>query len=155
MAGVNLCRELHMLKLLLPALIPSWRFFDWIAPSPRIEFRLPSGTHEEPLSWRAFRPRPVRLRPHMMLRRLVWNPRWNESLFLVSCAERLMQNPNEHSLDQIRRRIEADIRKEAAVSAPAMGMQFRLVFISRSGVELVETETFVSPVYPLAAQGGI
>ena len=27
-------------KLLLPALIPSWSFFDVIAPSPRIEYAL-------------------------------------------------------------------------------------------------------------------
>ena len=27
-----------MFRYVLPALIPSWRFFDYIAPSPRIEF---------------------------------------------------------------------------------------------------------------------
>ena len=31
---------LQTVKLLLPALIPSWRFFSTIAPSPRIEFAL-------------------------------------------------------------------------------------------------------------------
>ena len=31
---------LRTLKLLLPVLIPSWRFFDFIAPSPRIQFSL-------------------------------------------------------------------------------------------------------------------
>ena len=30
----------NALRLLLPALIPSWRFFDVIAPSPRIEYAL-------------------------------------------------------------------------------------------------------------------
>ena len=30
----------QIIRLLLPALIPSWRFFDVVAPSPRIEFVL-------------------------------------------------------------------------------------------------------------------
>jgi len=33
--------------------------------------------------------------------RMFWNPSWNESLFLVSCAERLLQNPTPHSEDEI------------------------------------------------------
>ena len=50
---------LHGLKLLLPALIPSWRFFDTIAPSPRIEYALLHDPHAA-AAWREFRPRPAR-----------------------------------------------------------------------------------------------
>ena len=30
----------NVLKLLIPALLPSWNFFDYITPSPRIQFTL-------------------------------------------------------------------------------------------------------------------
>ena len=86
---------LRPLALLLPALIPSWRFFDVIAPSPRIEFAMLTSPDSAAV-WQAFRPRPARVALSTMLGRLFWNPRWNESLFLVSCAERLVdQDPVE------------------------------------------------------------
>ena len=133
---------LHTLKLLLPVLIPSWRFFDAIAPSPRIEVALLQSAHDTPEVWREFRPRPPHIPIHTMLKRIFWNPQWNQSLFLVSCAERLMQNPTQHSLEEIRTRIEAD----ANTTTPYM--QFRLVFVSRTGSELHTEITFISPIYP-------
>ncbi len=44
-----------------------------------------------------------------MLGRLVWNAHWNEALFVVSCAERLVANPTAHSENEIFRRIAADL----------------------------------------------
>lgn len=132
---------LHGLKLLLPALIPSWRFFDTIAPSPRIEYALLNDPHAV-AAWQEFRPRPVRLSFGKMLLRMVWNPRWNESLYLVSCAERLMANPTAHSELEIIERIKAE---NADASAP--WLQFRLVFVSRQGEGTRKDITFTSPVY--------
>ncbi len=124
---------LKTLKLLLPALIPSWRFFDAIAPSPRIEFGLMQTTQDMPAFWQEFRPRPAHLPVHAMLKRMVWNPRWNEYLFLTSCAERLMEYPTEHSRLEIANRIKNDL----APSNPATPyFQFRLVFVSRDGAQL-------------------
>eukprot|EP01041_Mallomonas_annulata_P029338 gene29338-51316_t len=98
------------LRLLLPALIPSWNFFDVIAPSPRIEYAL-GALPAAPLdAWREFRPRPAHLPLWRMLARLLWNRHWNETLFLVSCAERLVDQPTAHSEDEIFRRIAADLR---------------------------------------------
>ncbi len=85
--------------LLLPALIPSWNFFDVIGPSPRIEYALLAAPDDGAGDWREFRPRPERLSIPAMLGRLFWNPRWNESLFLVACAERLMREPAAQSED--------------------------------------------------------
>lgn len=84
------------LRLLLPAILPSWRFFDAVRASPRIDYALLAAGEEAPPPgeagqlWRQFRPRPAVLTPGAMLRRLVWNPEWNEDLFLVSLSERLM-----------------------------------------------------------------
>ena len=126
-----------MLNLLIPALIPSWRFFDTIAPSPRIEFTCLQSPIDTPQDWHEFRPRPHSVSLAPIIKRLIWNPDWNESLFLVSCAERLMQNPTDHSRDEIFKRIARD------VSAPYL--QFRLVFIERDGAELRNHVTYLSP----------
>ena len=131
---------LKTLRLLLPALIPSWRFFDVIAPSPRIEVGLIGTAEDIPGSWQEFRPRSDHLPSRAMLKRMVWNPRWNESLFLVSCAERLMDNPTEHSRQEIANRIKSDLKETSGY------FQFRLVFINRDDKRV----TYVSPSYALS-----
>jgi len=134
---------LQTLKLLLPALIPSWRFFDIIAPSPRIEFALLRSEGETPANWQEFRPRPAFLSFGQMLRRMLWNPRWNESLFLVSCAERLVANPTNHSMVEIRNRIEAELVATKIAATPFL--QYRLVFISRQEDGLQKEVAYISP----------
>ncbi len=86
---------LHTLKLLLPALLPSWNFFDVIAASPRIQFCLLTKENEPPPEWHEFRPRPEKLTLIQMLKRILWNPQWNESLFMVSCAERIIEHSSQ------------------------------------------------------------
>jgi len=117
-------------SLLLPALIPSWNFFDVIAPSPRVEYALADSRDAALDVWTEFRPRPLRMPPAAMLGRLFWNPRWNESLFLVSCAERLVEEPTAHGEDEIFRRIAADLAAEP--EAPAW-LSFRLLFLDQAG----------------------
>jgi hypothetical protein len=138
------------LTLLIPALIPSWRFFDWIAPSPRIEFAFLRTPQESAEQWHSFRPRPARLTIGQMLTRLFWNPQWNESLFLMSCAERLVQNPTPHSVETILHCIRSDLRRDAVDMSMTPYLQFRLVFISRQGKELQQHIAFVSPVMACA-----
>lgn len=117
-------------SLLAPALIPSWNFFDVIAASPRVEYAL-ADTREATLEdWAEFRPRPQSLSPVAILGRLVWNPRWNESLFLVSCAERLVEEPTAHGENEIYRRIAVDL---AAQPEPAPWLSFRLLFVDPTG----------------------
>ncbi|MBL4740338.1 MAG: hypothetical protein JKY12_05050 [Sneathiella sp.] len=134
------------LRLLLPALIPSWRFFDVIAPSPRIEFTLLETAHDIPTAWQEFRPRPAELSAREMLKRLFWNPRWNESLFLVSCAERLMANPTEHSSAEIFTRIGAELNQNPTDVKLPPYLQFRLVFLDRQNAEIHKRTTYTSPV---------
>ena len=135
---------LQPLRLLLPALIPSWNFFDVIAPSPRVEYALLATAKAAAADWREFRPRPARLSPAAMLARLVWNPRWNETLFLVSCAERLIDRPTQHSEDEILSRIAADLaaRPDAADLPPWLA--FRLAFVRREGEALSREVLFQS-----------
>lgn len=114
-------------SLLLPALVPSWNFFDVIAPSPRVEYALAETRDAALDAWTEFRPRQQRVSPGVMLARLFWNPRWNESLFLVSCAERLVEEPTAHGEDEIFRRIAADLE------GGEPWLSFRLLFIDPTG----------------------
>lgn len=125
------------LKLLLPALIPSWNFFDVIAPSPRVEYARLRSIGDASGDWREFRPRPARVSPATMLQRLLWNPRWNETLFLASCAERLTDEPTDHSENEIFKRIAADLAHEAD-DPDRPWLCFRLIFVSRVGEVLVD-----------------
>lgn len=130
---------LHLLGLLLPALFPSWRFFKTIAPSPRIEFRL--GTAD----WVALQVRPQTVSLAQMTWRLLWNPTWNEQLFLVSCAERLVTEPTPFVAAEIHRRV-------ARLTAAPIGamLSFRLVFVSWEGGAMVKTIEFEGPPLQVA-----
>lgn len=133
---------LGTLKLLLPVLIPSWRFFDGIAPSPRIEYARLGGENETPQAWQEFRPRPDYLSIAQMLKRMIWNPRWNETLFVVSCAERLIDFPTPHSAQEIFTRLGREI--EPTPDKPYL--QFRLVFVHRENDALVKNVMYLSEV---------
>lgn len=144
LAGKTIINMLQTLKLLLPALIPSWRFFDTIAPSPRIEFALLRTMDDAPCKWQEFRPLPAFLTITEILKRLFWNPRWNESLFLVSCAERLMQNPTDHSSKEIISRIKAECHRTSMDVTATPYFQFRLVFLTRHGNRIRKHVTYIS-----------
>lgn len=123
----------RVILLLLPALIPSWRFFREIAPSPRIDYRLDGG------DWQRLCPSPPRISPFRLLLRLFWNPRRNEELYLVTLSERLAESPTRHSIDEINR------RTARLVGAPAGArLQFRLTFLERLGQEVVTDELYRS-----------
>lgn len=141
---------LKTLKLLLPAIIPSWNFFDFIAPSPRIQYTLLNKENQPQTEWQEFRPRPDYVSLGQMLKRMLWNPWWNECLFLMSCAERILANPTKHSEDEILKRIQNDLAKEDKARG-ATHLQFRLVLVERQGETLVEEIVFHSRLESFAA----
>ncbi len=133
----------NTLSLLLPVLFPSWRFFKEIAPSPRVQWTLLSKGDEAPAAWQEFRPRPLTITPLRMAFRLLWNPGWNDTLFVVSCAERIYQQPTAHSVTEIMQRIQSDI-EILGVDTGGRLLQFRLVFVHREGAALEEQVVFIS-----------
>lgn len=135
---------IRALRLLLPALIPSWAFFKAVEPSPRIEWRLLSDTSEAPPAWQEFRPRPAHISLFQILIRLFWNPRWNETLYLVSLAERLMIAPTTHSVEEIERCLTAEARRSTPTSGRPNRLQFQILFVSRDQDVLTETVTYLS-----------
>ena len=144
------------LKLVLPAIIPSWNFFDVIAPSPRVEYALLDNENKIISEWCEFRPRPEHLSFIQMLKRLLWNPRWNETLFVVSCSERLMVSPTEHSELEILNRISKDLQEQKTkeLSEEVVRLQFRLQVIRRNGSQLEREICYQSRIIPLRMLAG-
>lgn len=141
---------MNTLKLLIPALIPSWRFFDIIAPSPRIEISNLEGKDDPAQNWSEFNPQPAYISVFEMFARMFWNPGRNEALFLVSCAERLIANPTEHSVQEISKRLARQLQVQGNGSPY---FQFRLVFVYRDGEEMRREVAFISSVYALSEEG--
>ena len=140
-------------KLLFPAIVPSWNFFDVIAPSPRIQFSLLNLKDEIVSDWSEFRPRLEYVSFKQMLLRICWNPIWNESLFMVSCAERIMENPTEHSELEILDRIKRDLLNNPTINSD-LQLQFRLEVIERQNNKLIQTICFHSRIVPLKLSEG-
>jgi hypothetical protein len=138
---------IQTLKLLLPALIPSWNFFDVIADSPRIEYSLLGTAEDGDSAWLEFRPRPERIPFPAMVGRLFWNAQWNETLFLISCAERLMETPTEHSQNEIFRRIAADLTEGPG----AAWLRFRIALLSEREGAIEREIAFISEARPVAS----
>lgn len=84
-----------MLRLILPILFPSWRFFNSIGPSPRIMLRF----NEDP--WQEYRPKPAQLGLRQRLIALFYNPIGNKTLFVHSCAVRLFDGSDPSAVENI------------------------------------------------------
>lgn len=100
---------LTLVRLYLPVLFPSWRFFKEVRPETHIEVRI-DGVWSDAID------RPARLSLGALLARLFWNPSWNEALFVMSCAERLLVEPNDHSAGEIRARVARRLGQSGPVS---------------------------------------
>jgi hypothetical protein len=141
---------LHLISWLLPALLPSWRFFDYIGPSPRIEICLLPHADSTPAQWQAFNPRPAHVSSATMLRRLFWNPVWNESLYLLSCSEKIIERQSQRAEQEIALRIAANLQANAAANGTEyLFFVFRLIVIERGATTLTQHEVFRSPATPL------
>lgn len=112
------------LSLLLPALIPSWRFFKSVEPSPRVQWSV--GDED----WRELCPRPQHVSIWEMLARLFWNPRWNAALYVVTLAERLVVAPTQHAEDELFR-----LMAQRGLSGDAL--RFRVIMVTRDAQEVM------------------
>jgi hypothetical protein len=140
-----------MLKLLLPVIFPSWRFFSCIEASPRIEFAFLQSEQNTPEVWQAFRPRPNRLPLLQGALRLLHNPQWNETLYINSCAERLFDGYNSMREQEILRRIcHAVALGEILAPVGSTHVVFRIKALMREAQAINELVTFVSRPCALA-----
>jgi hypothetical protein len=146
---------LRPLALMLPALVPSWRFFDVIAPSPRIHFRL-MNKDSVIQDWQEFNPRPAHVSVFAMFARMPWNARWNEQLFVMSCAERILAGSNDQGKFDIAREIAMRVANNVAIQiAPnATQLQLQIMLAQRVGDAIQVREAFVSRAFNLREISG-
>ena len=78
-------------RLLGPVLIPSWRFFDGVGASPRLEYAIAEHAADEPAQWHTLPLNVANVSITQLLWRLVYNAARNDQLFLVSCCERVLE----------------------------------------------------------------
>jgi hypothetical protein len=134
-----------MLKLLLPVIFPSWRFFSSIGPSPRIHFAFLQNENDEPDTWQEFRPRPAKVSLKNGLWRLLHSPEWNETLYINTCAERLFEGYSEMREREIMRRILAAIHSgEIRAEAAKPYVTYRISAVMREGQVIGQQVTFVA-----------
>lgn len=94
-----------MLKLLLPVLFPSWRFFSGIDPSPRIDIGFLKAGESDPVEWIEMNVLPQRLGIWEGIGRLFHNPVWNDRLYINTCAEHLYEFNSEFREEEIASRL--------------------------------------------------
>jgi hypothetical protein len=135
------------IKLLLPAIFPSWRFFDTCAPSPRIEFILLETIKKKSSCWKELYPKPFKLSFSKMLIHIFWNPRWNEYLFLIYCVEKFITNPTEKNKEKILYLIKIELGRNSINFTDTPYYQFRLIFLFRDDTKLEKQILFKSKVY--------
>lgn len=134
-----------MIRLLLPVIFPSWRFFSSIGPAPRIDYGFLRTGEDAPSQWQEFRPRPHELTLLQGLARLFWNPQWNEFLYMNSCAERLFDAPNDMREKEIMRRLQAALAAgEITAPADARQLVYRIRAVIREGAEVSEPVLFTA-----------
>lgn len=134
-----------MLKLILPVIFPSWRFFSSIGPSPRIHYALLQHENDEPQEWFEFRPRPEKVFFKEGLCRLFHNPRWNETLYLNTCAESLFEGYSEMREQEIMTRILAAVSaKHIAVADDSKYLVYKISAVIREAQVITQPVTFVA-----------
>ncbi|MCT4559520.1 MAG: hypothetical protein N4A61_15850 [Pelagimonas sp.] len=126
----------------MPALIPSWRFFQTVAASPRVEYRVINGSGEG--VWRESHPLPDRVGLGRMLRRMLWNPHRNAQLYMVSLSERLAEDGRQHAQHELNRMIAEAIPENDG------DLQFRLVFLQPHEGQIVSFVEYESDPVSLA-----
>lgn len=94
----DLAQVRRLLGLFLPALFPSWRFFETIGASPWVEVEV-RGV------WTPAIAVPRRMGAAGLIASLLWNPTRAEALYLVALAERVVSEPEGPAIRLLRNRI--------------------------------------------------
>ena len=143
-----------LLKLLLPILFPSWRFFSSIGPSPRIEVGFGVDKNSELREWLSFRPLPKRINFTLGIQQLFHNPLWNERLYINTCAEHLFEGYSEFREQEIGQRLVAAVLNEEIVADGEFHyLVFRIRALESEAGQVRDDVVFVSRPFALRDVG--
>ena len=144
-----------LLKLLLPILFPSWRFFSSIGPSPRIEVGFVADINSEPQVWLPFRPVPKKINFILGLQQLIHNPLWNERLHINTCAEHLFDSYSEFRERDIGwRLVSAALNKEIVFDGEFQYLVFRIRALETDVGQVRDEVVFISKPFALIDADG-
>ena len=144
---------MFILKLLLPILFPSWRFFSRIGPSPRIDIGWLSEKNAQPLEWLPFRSLPEQMGVAAGVQRLFFNPVWNERLYLNTCAEHLLERDSAFHAQQIAERLLHAINTGELKAGAARYLVFRVRALEMEAGQVRDDLVFMSEPIPLQESG--
>ena len=143
-------------KLVLPIVFPSWRFFSSIGPSPRIEFSFVGDHIAQPENWLPFRPLPKKISFIHGFCQLLHNPRWNESLYINSCAEHLFEGASVFYEQEIGLRLVNAVHSgEILNDEAAKELVYRIRALESVNGELCDEVVFVSRRFTLTSSGAL
>jgi hypothetical protein len=142
----------RVLRLVLPVLVPSWRFFDSIGPSPRIEYQAwrPDAPEDPANPWTPWALTPARVGVAAMVARLFLNAERNETLYLLACCERVVDDGSGHAEHEIAVRLAAHLG-HAPLAVPCRA-RFRIVEVYPEAGQLQRQVAFVSAPFAVAAK---
>jgi hypothetical protein len=136
---------IKFIKLFIPVLFPSWRFFSGIGASPRIQYAFLQSEQGEPETWNNFRVIPPQVGFKNAFVRLFFNPVWNETLYINTCAEHLFEEYSAMREQEIMRRLLAAIERGEVVATPkARYLVYRIVALIREGEVITSPVAFIS-----------
>lgn len=142
----------RVLRLVLPVLVPSWRFFDSIGPSPRIEYQAwhPDAPEAPANPWLPWTLTPARVGVGAMAARLFLNAERNETLYLLACCERVVDDGSAHAEHEIAARLAAHLG-DASQGVPCRA-RFRIVEVYPEARQLQRQVAFVSTPFDVAGR---
>lgn len=139
-----------MIKLLLPVLFPSWRFFSGIGPSPRFDIGFLKADETDPSMWIDLGQLPKELGIWSGMTRLFHNPIWNDQLYINTCAEHLFEFNSDFREREIADRLLALFQIKAnKIPNEAMGFCFRIRAIESDALNPREKIVFFSKSFSL------
>ena len=83
--------------------------------------------------------------------RLVWNPAWNETLYVMRCAERVLEGDAGFPLVELARRLREELSVAVDVQATAVMFEMQILAASRVGHRVTYQVVYRSPALALAA----
>ena len=154
-------------RLLGPVLIPSWRFFDVVAPSPRLEYAIADSAGAAFAQWHVLPLLVANVSLRQMLWRLFYNAQRNDALFLVSCCERVLEQADTavdtapHDDSSLAARAQQEILRRATRHAQQTGrlpthgavqhwLRFRILEVRRVEDDLHTELAFSSAAFAVA-----
>ena len=104
-------------------MISSWQFFKEVTPKLEIEF----SWNDDARNWQVLKLRAQNLSTIELIKSVFFNPQWNEALYIMDCAERLIMNPSQERINQLKERIQMQLEKQGFDLSQKTELDFKVI----------------------------